>query len=386
MKRFRSADILLMNRAGKSEENAAITTAANECVITSVAKPPPAASSFNGARRTLHELLSSITFVRVISITNSMTPTHFSSISSSSTPAPYHGEAEEIIGGPQKNNKPRKIFFSGYSRQSNLGYSLGGCVTIVDSPLGADHISGVPQVGAILLGSVVSSSKAKARCPFELKGWCNNAKNLIDLHKIVQFGTRGGEAETRVLLRQPAVETAVEYASSMALCETFTLNAAQKRLCLAAAGVADELDCLARIVLYGKLDCLLQPCLRLGGRDPRAFVETLSIVLRDGKILQEYYKIAPPIVCSYEIPKQTTIPSSMSLTLPPHPFAPHSPAYEPSSPPYVPSSPPYVPSSPPYVPSSPPYVPSSPPYVPSSPPYVPSSPPYSKTTPPYNLI
>ena len=408
MKRFRAADVTLPQRAGArpSEE---------------VRERASTAPSFENARRTLHELLSPLTFVRVISVGQ---PRGAGSSAPHATTA-FTGEGEEVrptLATRGREGPGKRVFFSSFSRQNGLGFSLGGCATLVDSPLGSDHVSSVPQIGTIMVGSMVASSKARARCPFELRGWCNNARPLMELHRIVQFGTRGGESETRLLVRQAAAETAVEYSRTLAAAGEGSfamLSGTQRRHCASAASVADELDCLARVVLYGSMECL-KGTPRLGGRQPREFVETLVLVLRDSRIIEEYNRVSPPPPPPVPAPLPNYFHQSMlaygGAGMQYDPVAqahfrapvassagcyrspqrvgavspPRSPQYCPSSPPpegsktppYAPQSPQYCPTSPvgnrtpQYAPQSPRYEPQSPQYAPQSPRYVPQSPPY----------
>lgn len=415
MKRFRAADVQLVQRASSRAGEPQRDRAA----------PAP---SFDGARRALHEMLEPLTFVRVISVGQATSRAGASLQALGSHCPTFFGEAEEVSASmrPQSRKPGKRVFFSSFARQNGIGFSLGGCGTLIDAPLGSEHISSMPTVGSILVGSAVSSAKAKARCPYELRGWCSNARPLMELHRVVQFGTRGGESETRQLVRQAAADTATEFARALHAAGSEGLTSIaphQRRACTAAASVADELDCLARIVLYGRMDCLLtDPPPRLGGRSPREFAETLALVLREGRIMEEFVKVAPhfaspvaypllPAAAAYpllppptfgtlsELAKQpymgygmAVLPGGGGHSSPPRADANKTPPYEPRSPQYMPSSPDggrtptgqattFVPSSPPYVPQSPAYAPQSPAYAPQSPAYAPQSPAYMPPSP-----
>ena len=372
MKRFRMADVAMPQRAGPRPNEA-------------VREPARSAPSFDAARRTLHELLAPLNFVRVIAVSQAA---RGAAVPLQASSASFFGEGEEIQASHRDRDRapPKRVFFSSFSRQSGLGFSVGGLCTLVDSPLGSAHASSMPQVGAVLVGSLVASTKAKARCGHELRGWCNHARPLLELHRIVQFGTRGGESETRMLVRQPAAESAAEYLRAVAGTSS-ALSGAQKRMCVAAAGVADELDCLARMVLYGSFEGLLAtPAPRLGGMTPLQFVENASLVLRDSGLLREYVRVAPPppppppttyIELSASSGRGYPVYDHIAAAIQQSPYgAPHAaqsttPIYAPRSPSYMPTSPPYVPGSP-AAPTSPPYVPGSPAYAPTSPAYAPS--------------
>lgn len=424
MKRFRAADVQLAHRASSRAGEPQRDRAA----------PAP---SFDGARRALHEMLEPLTFVRVISVGQATARAGGTSTQAVGSHCPtFFGEAEEVSASMRSPaHKPgKRVFFSSFARQNGIGFSLGGCATLIDAPLGSEHISSMPTVGSILVGSAVASAKAKARCPFELRGWCSNARPLMELHRVVQFGTRGGESETRQLVRQAAADTATEFARALQAAGSEGLTSIaphQRRACTAAASVADELDCLARIVLYGRMDCLLtDPPPRLGGRSPREFAETLALVLREGRIMEEFVKVAPPQFAAAAYLPMLPPPALANPSLPPPAFgalselskqpymaygmpvyrtggggqyasppraalnadANKTPPYEPRSPQYMPSSPDggrtptgkatsFVPSSPPYAPQSPAYAPQSPAYAPQSPAYAPQSPAYAPPSP-----
>jgi hypothetical protein len=400
MKRFRSSQQTVQPRAG------------GRASFEPPRPPARAAPSFDGARRALHESLEALSFVRVVSIRTQEPRNEADAVGATGCPA-FLGEAEEVFPSLQSGRRgaskdpPRQVFFSKFSRQSGKGFLLGGVATLVDTTLGPEHITAMPQVGAILVGSIVSASRPKSRCPFEIRGWCANARPLLELARIVQFGTRGGEGETLALLRQSAAEGASEYARVWAAGSVppSSVSAVQQRHCRAVSEVADELSSLARIILYGSLEFLIAaalPKLRLGGKTPHEFVETLSMVFRDARIHEEFLKIAPaPSPPRSRTPTFEHLPAASMAALPIDvkgtgygygyggnsaaisAISPPSPPYRPSSPAYAPASPPaspkYIPSSPTYAPASPPaspkYVPSSPKYVPSSPTLAPSSPP-----------
>lgn len=360
--------------------------------------PPKVQRGFEITRRKLVETLSELVFMRVKVITFPESVlrkgTHF------------QGEAEEVFPGrtQQHHRRPRMAFFSRYSRSQGL--SILGTFQIVDCPIGPSHSSAIPQVGDILVGSLISTEKGKI--PFELRGWSNNAKPLLELSRIAQYGTRMSEKELVQLLRQPG-----SLAANIYLRLHSNLLASEKILAEKSAQAADDLWCLTRIICFGRLDD--DKTLKTS-KDFTEIVDNLAIKYADEELLEAWTKVRPqeykpeenfatyapsnysaaytsdpnypqfnPVQQQY-IQQQKWTPAEVLSRL----HAQKPPAYHPTSPilptssvqtsstvptsSFVPTSPPYHPTSPVYNPSSPVYNPSSPVYNPSSPVYNPSSP------------
>jgi hypothetical protein len=375
MKRYRSADQSIRPKAGNSYAFDS----------SSRAKRPVPARSFSQARQTLHDLLAHLNFVRVISVGKTGNRTD-AAIDPNACP-PFIGEAEEVFPSLRTPDAvPRRVFFSKFSRQSGLGFSLGGIATVVDTSFGPEHVSALPQVGNILVGSIVSSLRPQSRCAFELRSWCSNAKSLLELARVVQYGTRVGEEETIRSFAQPSAEFAAAYLPKIHAGSVYTLSFGQQSHAASVANVSDELASLARVVLYGNLEFLVSPSLvlKLGGRDGRGFAESLAVVLRDASIQDAFNAIAPetkplpppPLRIAHS---QAHVYTPQSA---PHEYNPlqqpaplhqqhvvmYDPALagmyqdvpQPKSPDYAPTSPNYAPTSPDYAPTSPAYNPTSP--------------------------
>ena len=374
-------------------------------------RPPTVRSGFTDSRRKLMDILQQLTFVRVAFVSfptdTYRTGTHF------------QGEAMEIFPGRSHDHKPRTAFFSRYSRQTGQGFTLLGSFTVIDSAVGSHHASAIPQVGDILVGSMVPTTKGKIG--FELRGWCNNAKPLLELARIVQYGSKMPEQEIKRMLKQSASETA-----NALLKLNKSLTPQEKQHATLAAQSADDFWCLVRAVCFGQLE--EDKTLKLSKPFPE-MIDSLALRFGDEELLEAWSAVRPadpeppaaPSASSYSLgsyaaaqayvnqvsaqqqaqqPKITwgfVPPTSGGVTSGASATAVLSAAveYTPSSPVYQPTTPPdegYVQRTTPpdegYVQRTTPpdsgYAPATPPdatYVPSSPQYAPSSPPEGPKTP-----
>ena len=324
-------------------------------------KPPTIIKGFDEARRKLVEALGALTFVKICVMTfpenNVRAGTHF------------QGEAIEVFPG-RHHGHARTCFFSRFGRGFGTSQILGS-FSLIDCPFDTSHPTAVPQIGDILVGSLSPAKKGKI--PFELRGWSNNAKPLLELARVLQYGTRMGENELKNLLKQPASSSAAMY-----LRLNPNMNVVQKMNAQKSTEAADDLWCLARIVCFKKLDedktlKLSKPYVEL--------VDALVIKYGDEEFLEEWSKVRPETEyvpeaynptgyggygAPYAVTGASFLPpsfvpptgASMQARTPEYPSSPASSPYPPSSPKYTPSSPKYTPSSPKYAPSSP--TPSSP--------------------------
>ncbi len=159
---------------------------------------PEVVHGFETSRRKVVEALSNISFARIVSIVqlpNKIDPKE----------PHFQGEVEEVFASKYKSTA-KHAFFSRFSRNAQ-GVSVMGCFQIVDTAMGTAHASALPQVGDVLVGSFVEAGR-KGKIPYEFKGWCNNGKPLLELSRVLQFGTRMSAKELHTLLRQPASITA----------------------------------------------------------------------------------------------------------------------------------------------------------------------------------
>ena len=365
---------------------------------------PKIEHGFEESRMRVHEMLSQLSFVRVMVI-------------SSPSAGHFQGEVSEIVRG----KTGRSAFFSKYGRQNGRGFELLG-FTLVDSPLGNAHSSATPQIGDIMLGTLSSTKKGKL--PWELRGWCNNAKPLMELHRIVQFGSKMGEAEMRRIFKQQASITA----GALLRLSSASLLQNEKDHAQFAVKAADDVFALLRIVCFGKLDL---SDLTLS-KNYVELIDSVATRFGDEKLLDAWALVRPAEYIPAQAPQGPQAPQGSYQHAHVHPqnasnygwgaqanAQAYAQAYAPSASTYVwsakevltaatseysPDSPQrpktpthaveYVPGSPPYRPSdSPPYAPASPlappspleaplekpltppsPLAPPSPPYRPMSP------------
>ena len=329
---------------------------------------PDVVHGFETSRRKVVEALNNMSFVKIVSIVQ--LPNKFDPLEPH-----FQGEVEEVFASKHKT-APRHAYFSRFSRNSQ-GVSVLGCFSIVDTPMGTAHASALPQLGDVLVGSFVDAGK-KGKLPFEFKGWCNNGKPLLELLRVLQFGTRMSAKELHTLLRQP---------SSVTACFALRLNsksikATQKLHAERVSQSVDDIWNIARALCFKDLQ--IDESLKTS-KPHWEMMTQLAMTTLDEEFLDELTKVKPE-----EIEETVQFPA-YGYTLPqPSDFTgSRTPLWEPSSPKYGASSPKYSPSSPQYGASSPkvsksPIYGSSSPYAPSSPIY-PSSPKKHQDTrsPPY---
>ena len=332
---------------------------------------PVVIKGFEASRKKLIDSLQQHTFMRVTTVSCPSSAvregTHF------------QGEATEIFAGRGTQN-PRNVFFSRFGRHHGGGFSFLGAFNLIDCPVGSHHASAIPQVGDILVGSVIAAKKGKL--PWELRGWSNNAKPLLELLRIVQYGSRMSEKEICSLLRQPASTSA----NAMIRLKT-RLSDQEKTHAENAVASTDDVWFIARTICFGRLD--EDVTLKLS-KNWVELIDTMAMKFDDDELLtawgskrpQSYipedtiqpksyvsheksagapysnlyaaaakFTYAPPPVYSFQsIPKSTTPPPQPMQYASSQEYVPSSPLYEPQE--YAPQSP-IVPKSPEYEPKSP---------------------------------
>ena len=332
---------------------------------------PTVKHGFEESRRKLVDVFAELVFMRVAVVSfpksDVRSGTHF------------QGEAIEVFAG-RSHRTPRVAFFSRFGRQTGTGFNLLG-VTIVDTPLGPTHASATPQVGDIIVGSLMPAAKGKL--PFEIRGWSAGGKPLLELSRVVQYGTRMSESELKRQLRQPCAETA---ASLLRL--STSLSPAEIAHAKLASSCADELWVLVRIVCFGNLEDPGDA--RLGGKSFVDMVDMIATRFGDEVLLDSWAKIRPPTyapimhqamqAAPYTWAPSNAGPSGTPLQSPPHSpprlsnltaflskLVPAREAYDPAKTVYDPAA--YSSPSPkaPARAESPKYAPASPPYTPASP-------------------
>ncbi len=341
---------------------------------------PEVQRGYEASRRSVAETLSNLNFARVVSVIQNTSR-------SSRGDFMFQGEVEEVFCGKHGRHASRHAYFSKFSRNES-GVSVMGCFNLADTPMGTAHLSSVPQIGDVLVGSFVTAS-AKGKLPFEFKGWCNNGKPLLELMRILQFGSRMSKGELHTLLRQPASVTA-SFALRLqgsTLCGSSRINAER------ASEAQDDIWLLARALCFRELDIDMK--LKLS-KPHFEILNQLAMSTLDEEMLEDLQKLAPPPP-PVQAPEFQIPPSFFTgfeggyggegrAKTPPYSSLPvkknnlslydDDDAYMSKTPEYMPSSPnasPKASSQEPYRPSSP-KPPSSPPYRPSSPDYSPHSP------------
>lgn len=320
--------------------------------------PPTIQKGFEATRRRLVEALQQVSFVKICVVT----------FPESTVRAGQHfqGEAVEVFPG-RTHAQPRTCFFSRFGRGFGSSQILGS-FSLIDCPFDVAHSTAIPQIGDILIGSLSPAKKGKI--PFELRGWSNNAKPLLELARVLQFGTRMGEHELKNLLKQPASASA-----NMYLRLNQNMPEAHKAAARKSVEAQDDLWCLARMVCFGKLE--EDKTLKIS-RPYVELVDALVIKYGDEEMLEAWTKLRPQEYSpepenygGYGAPVFSYTPPAPEYAHPAYAYAP-APAYAPpSAPSYAPpSASAHAPapfSSTPTYPSSPPDSPKSPAYAPSSP-------------------
>lgn len=244
-----------------------------------------AANTFDTARRNLDELMSGLTFLKVVCVQRTGT----------GAGASYTGEAVEVLGNGQQK---RLAFFDKFGR--NRSFLTLGPITLSQAAMGFDHASSVPSVGEILVGTLVANTR-KSHLAHVLRGWSSDAKPLQELARILRHGTKRSEFENRDILMQPA--GLLPSTSSHISC------------------YRDEIYMLARVVLWGNLRPLQvlasvqDPLIELKvpaseaeklaaktvkiSQAAKAFVETITVKLSCSDIMEAFdagvtYKPEPP--------------------------------------------------------------------------------------------
>ena len=339
-----------------------------------------AANTNKGARTALEEMLSALTFLKVISVNRVGTG--------------FNGEAVEIVNGQQK----RMAFFDKLTRARS--FLTVGPITLTQAPMGYDHPSSVPTVGEILVGVLVVNTRKSFHLTHVLRGWSTDAKPLQELHRMLKFGTKRSEFQVRELLLQPA---------GMLSRSPDTIRMYR-----------DDIYMISRIILWGNLRPLQvwanvedQEMFKLDKEPTEAellaasnlrismsaldFIANLAIKLGSDNLIDAFKEGLTIVEKPAKVQKPMVVTNHHSVISARQAMHPSSPTYanilninvEKTS--YVAS---YLPTSPCYAPKSPSYAPSSPSYAPRTPEFGetaqtsvacnPTSPVYNPTSPVYN--
>lgn len=328
--------------------------------------------TYPNARRKLNETLRSFTFLKVIEVI-SVPP-------KDGKPSFYHGMATVINNSRQAGSQFDRVFFDKGGRlRHNSNFEIGPC-KLLDAAWGRDHPTAMPQIGDILIGTLEDNTRISksAKIAKVLRGWSRHGKIILELSRIVEFGTSMQEIELPKLLKQSECRMQNMTSSGEKVLHSFNKIG------------SDDFCVLSSIILWGNLKPLsILHCLQTNAtckKKPTAieiasagdidisctafeFISGLSFKLEDSDILNDFLALFN----EQERPKTPTIAEFQTVqalqpSLPFHTFYPptesimHNQNYGPPSPNYKSSS---CPPSPPYIPPS---CPPSPPYIPSSPP------------------
>lgn len=276
---------------------------------------------FEAARTNLCELLTNLSFVKVVAIQKNG--------------AAYTGEAVEVFGSK------RLAFFDKFGR--TRGFLTVGPMTLTQAPLGFDHSSSIPSVGEVLVGTLVQNAR-KSHLAMVLRGWSSDAKCLSELYRLIKFGTKKTELENRSLLLQPAgfLPAFQPYKHEVYVVARIVLwdNLRPLQVLASKQDATLVLKAPASVAELNVDTFISIPALQ--------FAQLVSIKLEDPDILDKFMDGFLQVASS--LPPPSIAPSYAPYTT----YQPHSPIYVPKSPPgptetlYNPTSPTYEPSSPKY--------------------------------------
>jgi len=208
-----------------------------------------AAPSFAVARRALYENLNQYCFGKVVELVEmpaTDTRTSF-----------FHGKILVVNNSYFQNQQGARptaeyLFFDKAGRQKSM-ISIGP-VKLIDTvhPLG--HKSAIPQLGEILIGLKVENTNEKRLKlqPFIFRSWSMNGKIILDLFRMVQYGTKMSDLEIRPLFRQ----TVGAVAQKMKEASGDSLPFEQKVSMLKCVRAIDDIYIVAKMILWGNVRIL----------------------------------------------------------------------------------------------------------------------------------
>lgn len=308
-------------------------------------------NTFPIARRKLNEILKSFSFVRITDVTQ-VPP-------KDGKPGFFHCLGTLVTNSKYHTTNTKVFLDKGTRLRHNANLEIGPC-KLLDAAWGRDHLTSLPQLNDIVVGILEDNTK-NTKIAKVLRGWSRHGNILMELSRMVEFGTSAQEIETCKFLRQ----------NECMMQEI--LPSGQKNLSLTKIG-ADDFWYLARIILWGNLRPIsilhslqsTKNCKKVPSAIELAesgdiklsctafdYISGLSFKLEDPSILTTFMDLF-----KYQSPPTPPFKPIMEAT---QPYGPHAmefqnlPLYDTFSPPSpkAPSSPPYIPSSPPYYPSSP---------------------------------
>ena len=316
--------------------------------------------TFPVARQKLNETLKVFSYIKVVEVTQ-VPP-------KDGRPAFFHG-----VGMTQSNSKfggkSEQVFFDKGGRMRHSACIEVGPCKLIDAAFGRDHSSAAPQVGDILVGVLTDNLKPKCRITKLVRSWSRHGKIMMELSRMVEFGTHMSEMEIRNILRQG--ESAL--AATALKKESHALASMHLRM---ASGAVDDFWLLARMILWGNLRPLaVLHSIQTGAKCKQDISDIESEASKDIKISCSALDFITNSASRFEDPD---IFKQFSDLLDDPPPPPPAPTYEQYAPQYL-APPPFTGpggTSPPYQPEYQPLQPSSPKYAPE---HAPTSPPRSLT-------
>jgi hypothetical protein len=212
-------------------------------------KKDVASKTYPNARKKLHEIIKLFSFIKVSEVTH-VPPTN-------GRPAFFHGIGLTISNSKYDNNgdtKERVFFDKGGRLRYNATFDIGPC-KLIDAAWGRDHPSASPQIGDILIGVLEPNEKSGKGKPTKiLRSWSRHGKIVLELSRIVEFGTAVKELDIRKLLRQTECDMMQQIVAMRALgAGVGGGGSSREEIEQHVINAADDFWMLARIVLWGNL-------------------------------------------------------------------------------------------------------------------------------------
>ena len=221
-------------------------------LATSTTQNVKAAPSFAVARRALFEILSQYCFGKIVELVEMpATDTRLSF---------FHGKVLIVNNSyftnaknqNQNQSKPEQLFFDKAGRQKSM-ISIGP-MKLIDTVYGHGHKNSVPQLGEILIGLKVENTNEKRSKtqPFIFRSWSMNGKVMLDLFRMVQYGTKMSDLEIRPMFRQGAGAVA----QKMMDASKDSLPFEQKVSMCKCVKAVDDIYIVAKMILWGNMRLL----------------------------------------------------------------------------------------------------------------------------------
>ena len=199
-----------------------------------------ATKTYPVARKKLNELLKTFSYVKVSEITNAPPK--------DGRPEFFHCVATTQSNSKFNENSERVFLDKGGRLRNNSTFDIGPC-KLIDAAWGREHPSAIPQIGDILIGVLEQNQRSTKKFSKVLKSWSRHGKIIMELSRLVEFGTAKSEFEARELLRQSECAMIDAAVSAAALGDTMVSKYSRPQQQLS----TDDFWILARIVLWGNI-------------------------------------------------------------------------------------------------------------------------------------